>query len=88
SPQVGLGLLRAGVALHPDSPELWEALAKREGAQGRKAQAKASLQQARRARELAPAVPTSSASRGGGERSSSGPVPDDHGVVKPRQQAP
>ncbi len=87
SPQVGLGLLRAGVELHPDSPELWEALAKREGAQGHKAQAKAALRQARRAREATPS-PASSASRGGGERSSSGAVPDDHGVVRPRQQAP
>lgn len=86
SPQVGLGLLRAGVALHPDSPELWEALAKREGAQGHKAQAKAALRQARRAREVAPA-PSTSASRAGAERSSSsGPVPDDHGLVRPRQQ--
>ena len=86
SARVELGLLRASVALHPDSPELWEALAKREGAQGDTAQAKAALRQARRARE-APA-PASSASRGGGERSSNGPVPDDHGLVRPRQQAP
>ncbi|MCP3143864.1 serine hydrolase [Pyxidicoccus xibeiensis] len=84
SAQVGLGLLRAGVELHPDSPELWEALAKRAGAQGQKAEAKAALRQARRARESAP-VP--SASRPSAvERGASGPVPDDHGLVKPRQQ--
>jgi hypothetical protein len=87
SPQVGLGLLRAGVELHPDSPELWEALAKREGAQGHKAQAKAALRQARRAREVAP-MPSTSASRSSAERGSSGPVPDDHGLVRPRQQMP
>jgi CubicO group peptidase (beta-lactamase class C family)/tetratricopeptide (TPR) repeat protein len=80
SPQVGLGLLRAGVVLHPDAPELWEALAKREGAQGNKTQAKAALRQARRARESSP-PPASSASRVPG---ASGPVPDDHGLVRPR----
>lgn len=87
SPQVGLGLLRAGVTLHPDSPELWEALAKRERAQGHKAEATAALRQARRAREVAPA-PAQSASRAAPERGASGPVPDDHGLVRPRQQMP
>jgi predicted Zn-dependent protease len=77
SPKVGLGLLRAGVALHPDAPELWEALAKREQAQGHQAQARAALNQARRAREAAP-PPTSRPS--GSERG----VPDDHGLVRPR----
>jgi len=81
SPKVGLGLLRAGVALHPDAPELWEALAKREQAQGHKAQARAALNQARRAREAAPPP----MNRPGNERGGSGPVPDDHGLVRPRQ---
>ncbi|WP_163866052.1 serine hydrolase domain-containing protein [Myxococcus eversor] len=85
-PRVGLGLLRAGVALHPESPELWDALAKREKAQGHKAEAKAALRQARRAREARP-EPSSSeppANRAGVDRGS-GPVPDDHGLVRPRQ---
>ncbi|NMO23040.1 beta-lactamase family protein [Pyxidicoccus fallax] len=79
SPRVALGLLRAGTALHPESPELWEALAKREGSQGNKTQAKAALRKARRAREVG-AAPASSASRSAGERG----VPDDHGLVRPR----
>ncbi|MBZ4421337.1 serine hydrolase [Myxococcus sp. RHST-1-4] len=83
SPRVGLGLLRAGAVLHPESPELWEALAKREGAQGNRTQARAALRQARRARESTP-PPTSSASRPTGERGAPGPVPDDHGLVRPR----
>lgn len=83
SPLVGLGLLRAGVVLHPESPELWEALAKREGAQGNRARARDALRRARRAREAA-APPAPSASRPSGERGASGPVPDDHGLVRPR----
>ncbi|MCE9671713.1 beta-lactamase family protein [Myxococcus stipitatus] len=84
--KVGLGLVRAGVALHPDSPELWEALAKRERAQGHKAEAKAALRQARRARELRPEAlaPPESTSRPGAEPGS-GPVPDDHGLVRSRR---
>ncbi|MCY1000052.1 serine hydrolase [Myxococcus sp. MISCRS1] len=83
SPRVGLGLLRAAVALHPESPELWEALAKREKAQGHKAEAKAALRQARRAREARPEPSVDPASRSGGDRGA-GPVPDDHGLVRPR----
>ncbi|AGC49061.1 beta lactamase family protein [Myxococcus stipitatus DSM 14675] len=79
SPRVALGLLRAGVALHPESPELWEALAKREKAQGHKAEARAALRQARRAREARPEPASDSVVRGAGA------VPDDHGLVRPRQ---
>ncbi|WP_338873190.1 serine hydrolase domain-containing protein [Myxococcus stipitatus] len=79
TPRVGLGLLRAGVALHPESPELWEALAKREKAQGHKAEARAALRQARRAREARPEPVPESVVRGAGG------VPDDHGLVRPRQ---
>ncbi|MCP3102587.1 beta-lactamase family protein [Myxococcus sp. K15C18031901] len=87
SAQVGLGLVRAGVALHPDSPELWESLAKRERSQGHKAEAKAALRQARRAREGRPEVtaPSESTGRTGAEQQGSGPVPDDHGLVRSRQ---
>ncbi|AEI64014.1 serine hydrolase domain-containing protein [Corallococcus macrosporus] len=79
STAVAAGLLRAGVALHPDAPELWEALAKRERSLGRKAAATAALREAKRAREAprpvvapAPALPASTGA--------SGAVPDDHGL--------
>ncbi|WP_163785519.1 serine hydrolase domain-containing protein [Myxococcus vastator] len=80
STAVAAGLLRAGVALHPEAPELWEALAKRERRLGRKAAATAALREAKRAREApkpevapAPDVPEAPGA--------SGPVPDDHGLV-------
>ncbi|WP_255442348.1 serine hydrolase [Corallococcus sp. Z5C101001] len=51
SPKVARGLLRAAVTVHPDAPELWEALAKRERALGDAGAAKAALAQAKRARQ-------------------------------------
>ena len=50
-PRVARGFLRAGVSLHPDSAELWEALAKREKALGDAGAARVALRQARRAKE-------------------------------------
>ncbi|NTX53641.1 serine hydrolase [Myxococcus sp. CA039A] len=85
TPRVGLGLVRAGVALHPESPELWEALAKREKAQGHPAEAKAALRQARRAREARPPELTAEPANRAGVDRGTGPVPDDHGLVRPRQ---
>ncbi len=81
SPVVARGLLRAGVALHPGSPELWEALAKRERALGNTAGARESLKQARRARELPPTAVQALTPRAAGEQS---PVPDDAGLVRQR----
>ncbi|MFP2962805.1 serine hydrolase [Myxococcus sp. 1LA] len=79
STAVAAGLLRAGVALHPDAPELWEALAKREQSLGRKAAATAAQREAKRAREapkpvIAPAAAVPEAA------GASGAVPDDHGL--------
>ncbi|NTX60137.1 beta-lactamase family protein [Myxococcus sp. CA051A] len=85
TPRVGLGLVRAAVALHPESPELWEALAKREKAQGHPAEAKAALRQARRAREARPPELTAEPANRAGVDRGTGPVPDDHGLVRPRQ---
>ncbi|WP_244238372.1 serine hydrolase domain-containing protein [Corallococcus terminator] len=52
SPKVARGLLRTAVTLHPDAPELWEALAKRERALGDPGAAKVALGQAKRARQV------------------------------------
>ncbi|NOK17364.1 serine hydrolase domain-containing protein [Corallococcus carmarthensis] len=52
SPKVARGLLRAAVTLHPDAPELWDALAKRERALGDAGAAKTALAQAKRARQV------------------------------------
>ncbi|RKH29654.1 serine hydrolase [Corallococcus praedator] len=52
SPKVARGLLRSAVTLHPDAPELWEALAKRERALGDPGAAKVALGQAKRARQV------------------------------------
>ncbi|WP_426755788.1 serine hydrolase [Myxococcus sp. Y35] len=88
STAVAAGLLRAGVALHPDAPELWDALAKREKALGRKAASAAALREAKRAREapkpvVAPASPVS-------DEPGDSAVPDDHGLVPaaPASEAP
>lgn len=81
SPRVALGFLRAGVVLHPRSPELWEALAKREKAQGHAAAAKEALRQAHRAKELGPGPTQAPPPRAAGEQS---PVPDDAGLVRER----
>lgn len=83
SPLVARGLLRAGVALHPGAPELWEALAKRERALGNPTGAREALKQARRARELPPAAVQAPTPRAAGEQS---PVPDDAGLVRQRHQ--
>lgn len=52
SPKVARGLLRAAVTLHPDAPELWDALAKRERALGDPGAAKVAQGRAKRARQV------------------------------------
>ncbi|WP_044889954.1 serine hydrolase domain-containing protein [Myxococcus hansupus] len=79
SAAVAAGLLRAGVLLHPDAPELWDALARREKSLGRKAAATTAQREAERARKapkpaVVPVAPVSDTPGGGA-------VPDDHGVV-------
>lgn len=79
SPLVARGILRAGVALHPDDAKLWETLAKRERALGNAAGAKTALQEAKRARTRPPAPIQPPTPRAAGEQS---PVPDDAGLVR------
>ncbi len=79
STPVAAGLLRAGVVLHPDAPELWAALARREKALGRKAAAATAQREAQRASE-APG-PASAPSAPAGEEPGGNAVPDDHGLV-------
>ncbi|NRD47423.1 serine hydrolase domain-containing protein [Corallococcus exiguus] len=74
SPKVARGLLRAAVTLHPDAPELWEALAKRERALGDAGAAKAALAQAKRARQVRAAQEAR--------------APKSQGVVAPAGSAP
>ncbi|XXF81171.1 serine hydrolase [Myxococcaceae bacterium GXIMD 01537] len=83
APLVARGLLRAGVDLHPESPELWEALAKRERAMGNPSGATQALKQARRARAMPPAAVQALSPRPTGDQ---GPIPDDAGLVRRRLQ--
>ncbi|MHA7627365.1 serine hydrolase [Corallococcus sp. M7] len=74
SPKVARGLLRAAVTLHPDAPELWDALAKRERALGDAGAAKTALAQAKRARQVRAAQEAR--------------APKSQGVVAPAGSAP
>jgi tetratricopeptide (TPR) repeat protein len=75
SPRVALGLLRAAVSLHPQSPLLWRALARQERALGNAAAARAARRRARGSEPLSPEPAHPLA----GQES---PVPDDAGLLQ------